>query len=66
MSQKLVSRRTDTAIAIAIVVLEVLVGIAILHYHPYFGIYNGLNKGIVVGNCGLEVWGHPGFFCGDY
>jgi hypothetical protein len=27
------------------------------------GTYDGLNKGVFVGHCGLEVVGEPGFFC---
>lgn len=26
-------------------------------------VYNGLNKGVVVGNCGVEIVGEPGPFC---
>lgn len=27
------------------------------------GAYDGQNKGVFVGDCGLEVVGEPGFFC---
>lgn len=30
----------------------------------YVGTYNGLNKGVYVGPCGVEVYGSPGAFCG--
>lgn len=26
-------------------------------------VYNGTNKGITVGSCGIELIGHPGLFC---
>jgi hypothetical protein len=29
-------------------------------------VYNGQNKGFTYGNCGIEVVGEPGHFCGDY
>jgi hypothetical protein len=45
------------------VLMTVLAGASLT---GYVQVYNGLNKGVVVGNCGLEVVGHPGFFCGDY
>jgi hypothetical protein len=28
------------------------------------GYYNGVNKGVYVHRCGLEIVGQPGFFCG--
>ncbi len=32
----------------------------------YTSVYNGTNKGITVGSCGIELIGHPGLFCGNY
>jgi hypothetical protein len=28
--------------------------------------FRTLNGGITYGQCGIEVWGEPGHFCGDY
>jgi hypothetical protein len=48
-------------------VLEIaLIVILLFLLLPESGVYNGLNKGVYVGNCGVEVWGRPGIFCGNY
>lgn len=44
----------------------ILLIIAFLLLTHSVGVYNGLNKGIYILNCGLEVVGNPGFFCGNY
>lgn len=47
-------------IGIAFAILMIGVGTG------YIGFYNGLNKGVTIGNCGIEIVGEPGWFCGDY
>lgn len=51
------SRRT---IAEAGVLAAVLTGLVASNAA---GIYDGANKGVFVGNCGIEFVGEPGFFC---
>jgi hypothetical protein len=49
---------------------SILIGIAVAILigvgTGYIGFYNGLNKGVTIGNCGIEIVGEPGWFCGDY
>lgn len=35
----------------------------VLHHPGHAHIYDGVNKGVIVGNCGFELVGHPGPFC---
>jgi hypothetical protein len=51
-----------TAIIGIVVALAIGVGVET----GEIGFYNGLNKGVTVGNCGFEVVGEPGPFCGNY
>jgi hypothetical protein len=48
--------------AAVLVVVVVGVGFAV----GLVGVYDGLNKGVTVGDCGVELVGEPGWFCGDY
>jgi hypothetical protein len=50
----------------AVLVGTLILVVGVLIGTGYIGFYNGLNKGITVGNCGIEVVGEPGWFCGDY
>lgn len=52
-------RRAHAAILIALLALIASLACTVR-------IYNGVNKGITVVNCGVEIVGTPGFFCGDY
>jgi hypothetical protein len=43
----------------------VLLGLSATHHLGWWGWYAGhLNGGLWVGNGGVELWGHPGFFTG--
>jgi hypothetical protein len=48
--------------AAVLVVVVVGIGFAV----GLVGVYDGLNKGVTVGDCGVELVGEPGWFCGDY
>jgi hypothetical protein len=48
--------------AVVLVVVVVGIGYAV----GLVGVYDGLNKGVTVGDCGLELVGEPGPFCGNY
>jgi hypothetical protein len=47
--------------AAILVTVVVAVGFAV----GLAGVYDGLNKGVTVGDCGLELVGEPGPFCGN-
>lgn len=49
------------AIVAAVVAAAYLLGVR--EYGTPFETRNG---GITYGNCGIEIWGTPGHFCGDY
>lgn len=44
----------------ALVVLVIMVALVLGHITT---VYNGTNKGVIVGTCGYEFIGTPGYFC---
>jgi hypothetical protein len=51
--------------AVVGIVIGIAAAILIMIGTGYVGFYNGLNKGVTIGSCGIEIVGEPGWFCGE-
>lgn len=50
--------RRWSALAVSALLLALFVGTQVR-------VYDGLNKGVTIGDCGIEIVGDPGPFCGS-
>lgn len=45
------------------IVLAIVAAGTLAHASGYVGTYDGVNKGVYVGSCGVEIVGTPGPYC---
>lgn len=60
-------RKLVTLVTVTLGVLVILTYVVLTFNLRWYGTPGQTqNGGITYGQCGVEIWGEPGHFCGDY